>query len=162
MRVASALNLDAPEVRIIGLAARLHDVGMVSVPQTVLGKPSEFDSSDWSALIPHTVVGADVVASVPALAVLAPLIRSHHEWWDGTGYPDGLRGQEIPLGARIISVCAAFVAMTNGGQHKRPRTIEDALEEVDACSGSQFDPTVVSALRKLVREPSETPLPLAV
>ena len=162
MRVASCLGLAASEVRIIGLAARLHDVGMVSVPQAVLNKPSEFDSSDWAAVMPHTEVGAEVVGSVPSLAVLAPLIRAHHERWDGTGYPDGLEGDEIPIGARIISACAAFTAMTTPGHRTEPRSTDAALEELITCSGSQFDPQVVSAIEQVLLEQSAAPLLQAV
>jgi diguanylate cyclase (GGDEF)-like protein len=158
IRVGTALGLSESEVRLTGLAARLHDIGMVSIPQSTLNKTTEFDSSDWSAVVAHPALGADVVTSVPALRVLAPLIRAHHERWDGTGYPDGLEGEEIPMGSRIIAACGAYSAMTRGGRRPPLRSPEEALWELDSCSGTQFDPGVVAALRQVLEEEASEPL----
>lgn len=150
MRVATTLALSGAEVRMVGLAARLHDVGMVSVPQDVLSKPAALNSEDWSSVMAHPDVGAQVVGNVPALSMLSPLIRSHHEWWDGSGYPDGLVGEDIPIGGRIISVCAAYIAMTLGSKRSGPRSPDAALKELHECAGTQFDPAVVAALHQVV------------
>jgi two-component system, cell cycle response regulator len=153
MRVATVLGLSAAEVRMVGLAARLHDVGMVSVPRSVLSKAAALNSEDWSSVISHPAIGAEVVASVPSLSMLSPLIRSHHEWWDGSGYPDGLKGDDIPMGGRIIAVCAAYLAITSGNRRTSARTMEEALQELHRCAGSQFDPAVVAVLHQVVLTP---------
>ena len=93
----------------------------------------------------HPIVGADVVSRVPALRALAPVIRAHHERWDGGGYPDGLAGQEIPLGACVIAVCDAYQAMTSDRPYSAAISSEDAIAELRRCSGSQFHPAVVQA-----------------
>ncbi len=150
MRVAQELRLGPSEVRTIGLAARLHDLGKVSVPATILNKSDILDDEERAAVLPHPSVGADVVARVPALTMIAPLIRSHHERWDGTGYPDGLERTAIPIGSRIISACDAFSAMTSSRPYAPARTIAAALDELDACAGTQFDPEVVEALHRVI------------
>lgn len=152
MRVAGALGLTASEVRTVGLAARLHDLGKVSIPHSILEKSTKLDSEEWSLIAAHPAVGADVVARVPALVMLAPIIRSHHERWDGGGYPDELRGDEIPMGSRIIAVCDAFSAMTAERAYGPVRDTGGALDEVELCAGTQFDHAVVAALRHVVLE----------
>jgi len=112
-RLALALGLDAAQARMVGLAARLHDIGKVGVPDTVLQKRGRLLEEGWAVMQAHPVVGAEVVGHVPALRALAPLIRAHHERWDGRGYPDGLAGEAIPLGARVIAVADAYGAMTS-------------------------------------------------
>ena len=158
MRVASSLGLSPTEVRIVGLAARLHDIGMVSVPQSILQKQSALNSDDWSTVIAHPAIGAEVVASVPSLNVIAPIIRAHHERWDGTGYPDGLHGDRIPMGARVISACVAFCAITHGSSRSVPRTTDEALAEMNACAGTQFDPKVVRSLEQVVLSQRSEPV----
>jgi diguanylate cyclase (GGDEF)-like protein len=148
-RVAEALGQPEHEVRRIRLAAQLHDIGETAIPATLLNKPGPLDAQEWEFMRRHTVVGERIVLAAPALAHTAPLIRSSHERIDGTGYPDGLAGEQIPIGARIIAVCDAFDAMTSDRSYRDPKTTEAALTELGRCAGSQFDAEVVRAFAGL-------------
>jgi diguanylate cyclase (GGDEF)-like protein len=145
-RVAAALGQPDHEVQRIRLAAQLHDIGATAIPGTVLNKPGPLDTQDWEFMHRHTLVGERIVLAAPALAHTAPLIRSSHERIDGSGYPDGLAGEQIPIGARIIAVCDAFDAMTSDRPYRAATTVEAALTELARCAGSQFDPAVVRVL----------------
>jgi diguanylate cyclase (GGDEF)-like protein len=144
-QVAAALGQPDHEVQRVRLAAQLHDVGEIAIPGTVRNKPGPLDARDWEFMHGHTLVGERIVLAAPALAHTAPLIRSSHERIDGAGYPDGLAGEQIPLGARIIAVCDAFDAMTCDRPYRAATTTEAALVELARCAGSQFDPEVVQA-----------------
>jgi diguanylate cyclase (GGDEF)-like protein len=133
-------------VQRIWLAATLHDVGKSAIPEAVLNKPGPLDAQEWEFMHRHTIIGERIVLAAPALANTAPLIRSSHERVDGHGYPDGLRGDEIPLGSRIISVCDAFDAMITKRSYRDATTPKAAITELRRCAGSQFDPRVVDAL----------------
>jgi two-component system, cell cycle response regulator len=141
---ARALGLDEPEVERIELAARLHDVGKLAIPETILNKPGPLDAVEWTVMRTHPEIGARIVASAPSLAHVADLIRSHHERYDGHGYPDRLSGGQIPLSAAIVATCAAFVAMMRNRPYSDAITVEEALAELRRCAGSQFDPRVVT------------------
>jgi HD domain-containing protein len=132
------------------LAARLHDVGKVSIPQEVLDKRGPLDADDWKLIKNHTIVGERLLARVPELAPAAPLVRHSHENFDGSGYPDGLRGDEIPLGSRIIFCVDAFHAIRCDRPYRKGRSTEEALAEIKANAGSQFDPKVVKALTRSI------------
>jgi diguanylate cyclase (GGDEF)-like protein/putative nucleotidyltransferase with HDIG domain len=149
-RLATALGVDEPQAEMVGLAGRLHDIGKVAVPDAILQKPSALTPDEWALMREHPVIGAATVSKVPVLRSIVPVIRSHHERWDGRGYPDGLAGVSIPLGARILAVADAYSAMTSDRPYRPARTIETALAEVQRCSGSQFDPEVVAALARIV------------
>ena len=155
MKVAVSMNLPPQEVRMIGLAARVCDIGKVSIPNEILLKPSSLSMSERSRIHGHPAVGADVLARIPALAMLAPIIKSHHEHWDGAGYPDGIAGDAIPIGARIIAVCDAYCAMTAWRPFSPAHESQDALTEIAACAGLQFDPGVVDALQQALAGESE-------
>ncbi len=142
---ARSLGLDEREVERIELAARLHDVGKLAIPDTILVKPGALDAEEWEVMRTHPEIGARIVASAPSLAHIADLVRSHHERHDGTGYPDGLKGEEIPLSAAIIAVCAAFVAMMRHRPYSDAITVEEAMAELRRCAGTQFHPGVVAA-----------------
>jgi diguanylate cyclase (GGDEF)-like protein len=163
MRLALSLGLDASEARIVGLAGRLHDVGKVMIPDAILQKPAPLTEEEWALMRTHPQVGTDVVGRVPALRGLGPLIRGHHERWDGQGYPDGLAGAAIPLGARIIAVADAYGAITTDRPYRRAQDVAWALAELERCAGTQFDPAVTAALREVVgadptlRERTEAP-----
>lgn len=148
--IAQRLGLDAAEVRRIGLAGRLHDVGKVAVPDAILCKPAPLTGEEWAVMRRHPIVGADVVSCVPALRALAPLIRGHHERWDGQGYPDGQAGTAIPLGARIVAVVDAYGALTTDRPYRRGRDAAGALRELRRCAGAQFDPSIVAALAQVL------------
>jgi two-component system cell cycle response regulator len=115
------------------------------VPDAILSKPGPLDEEEWAFIRRHTLIGERIVAAAPALGRVAALVRSSHERWDGAGYPDGLAGEEIPLGARIVAVADAFDAMTNVRPYSLPRSPDAAMEELRRCAGTQFDARVVEA-----------------
>jgi diguanylate cyclase (GGDEF)-like protein len=146
--LAEALGQPEREVRRIRLAAKLHDVGKTAIPASILDKPGPLDEREWEFLQRHPLIGERIVSAAPALADTATLIRSSHERVDGQGYPDGLAGQNIPLGSRIIAVCDAFHAMTSDRVYRRQISRDAALEELKRRAGTQFDTTVVDAFCK--------------
>jgi diguanylate cyclase (GGDEF)-like protein len=143
--VARRLNLDDDQVEHVRHAAELHDVGKVAIPDAILDKPAPLDAAEWEFVRRHTIIGERIVAAAPALRPVAALVRSSHERWDGAGYPDRLRGDEIPLGARIVAVCDAFDAMIATRPYRIGIDAARALEELTRCAGTQFDPAVVDA-----------------
>jgi diguanylate cyclase (GGDEF)-like protein len=150
--VALELGLGAGEAQLISVAARLHDVGKVAVPDAILRKRGALTEEEWTTMRLHPAVGAEVVGLIPALRPIAPIIRSHHERVDGRGYPDGLRAEDIPLGARVISVADAYSAMTSDRPYRKSLTRQDALGELRANAGAQFDPAVLAAFETVLRE----------
>ncbi|GEM_PF-977238 len=145
VRLARALGCADEEVRDIEWAARLHDIGKLSVPDDILQKPGPLSPSDWEIMRQHPVVGSEILRPVERMAHVARLVRAHQERWDGTGYPDGLRGDGIPLGARILAVVDAYSAILDDRAYARARTPGEALEELRRCAGAQFDPAIVDA-----------------
>jgi HD-GYP domain-containing protein (c-di-GMP phosphodiesterase class II) len=133
-------------------AAELHDIGKVAIPEVILDKPGPLEPAEWWHIRRHTVVGERIVAAAPALGRVAKIVRSTHERHSGGGYPDGLAGDEIPLGARIVAVCDAFDAMTRTRSHRNAISAELALAELQACAGDQFDPAVVTAFVRTWRQ----------
>jgi diguanylate cyclase (GGDEF)-like protein/PAS domain S-box-containing protein len=160
LQLALALGLPASEAQMIALASRLHDVGKVAIPDAVLQKPARLTEEEWELIHTHPLVGAEVVSRIPALRPLAPVIRAHHERWDGQGYPDHLKGEAIPLGARILTVVDAYVAMTVDRPYQHACAPAAALAELHRCAGSQFDPHVVEAVTFLLRQPDQRCEPL--
>jgi len=131
-------------------AAELHDVGKLAIPEEVLHKPGPLDAEEWTFVRRHPLIGERIIGAAPALAPAARLVHSTHERLDGSGYPDGLAGDQIPLGARIIAVCDAFTAMTFPRTYAPQLTVPQAIEELRRCAGTQFDSSVVDALANLV------------
>jgi diguanylate cyclase (GGDEF)-like protein len=143
--VAAALGLD-PEARdVIARAAELHDVGKVAIPDAILSKPGPLDDDERVFMRRHTVIGEAIIDAAPALRPVAALVRASHERWDGSGYPDGLAGEGIPLGARIVAVCDAYSAMVQARAYGEVLTDAEAVAELRRCAGTQFDPAVVEA-----------------
>jgi diguanylate cyclase (GGDEF)-like protein len=145
------LGLGEAELDELRRAAQLHDIGKIAIPDQILHKPGPLDEQEWSFVRQHSVVGERILAASPALRAIGPIVRSTHERWDGTGYPDGLAGDEIPMAARIIAACDAFAAMTSARAHRPAFTEGEALEQLQASAGSQFDPAVVDALVGCIR-----------
>ena len=141
--VARRFELNTEQVDEVTKAAELHDIGKMAVPDAILEKPASLDEREREMIRQHTVVGERILAVAPALRKIGKLVRYSHERWDGTGYPDRLKGEEIPLGARIIAVCDAFDAMTTDRPYQPSIPLEEALEELRRCAGTQFDPDVV-------------------
>ena len=144
-QVARRLGLDDEELERIATAAELHDIGKIAIPRSILRKPAALDEEEWAFMRRHTLIGERIAQGAPALVGVAGLIRSSHERWDGAGYPDGLAGDAIPLGAQILFVCDAFAAMTTDRCYKPGVTELQAIEELRRHAGTQFAPAVVEA-----------------
>jgi two-component system cell cycle response regulator len=145
--VAVARRMGLPPVVIdeVRRAAQLHDIGTIAIPAEILRKPGPLDDDEWAFVRQHTIIGERVLAAAPALRRVATLVRMTHERWDGCGYPDGLAGEEVAVGARIVALCDAYDAMVSPRTYRTAMSHADALDEVRRCSGSQFDPAVVEA-----------------
>jgi HD-GYP domain-containing protein (c-di-GMP phosphodiesterase class II) len=148
-----ARELRCPEslVEQVRIAAELHDVGKMAIPEAILTKPGALSPGEWVMMHQHTVAGERIISASTALADIAPLVRASHERWDGAGYPDGLAGESIPWGARIIAVCDSWHAMTSDRTYRSALGEEAALAELRAGAGAQFDPEVVEAFLRLER-----------
>ena len=144
--VGVRLGLTDDEVADVTLAAELHEVGKLAIPDSILRKPGPLNDEEWSFVRRHPLIGERILSSAPALAKVSTLVRSTQERVDGMGYPDRLMDEDIPLGSRIICVCAAFVAMTSELPYRAARSPEEAVAELRRCAGSQFDANVVEAL----------------
>ena len=172
-QVGEAMGLGERDLRDIEFGALLHDVGKMSIPNELLNKPGSLDEGEWAVMKTHTTAGEEMLTGIGGvLADVGRVVRSHHERWDGEGYPDGLRGEEIPIAARVVAACDAYHAMTSDRPYRLAMSREAALEEMRNCSGSQFDPVVVKALINLVtswdlvpgerrHDPSEVPQSLS-
>jgi HD-GYP domain-containing protein (c-di-GMP phosphodiesterase class II) len=150
MAVAADLELTEDDRRDAEFVALLHDVGKIRIPGSIINKPGPLDAEERALMETHTVVGEEMLDRVGGmLGHVGHLVRSCHEHWDGNGYPDKLVGEDIPLVARIVCVCDAFSAMTTDRPYRAARTPEEALAELERCSGTQFDPQVVAALLRV-------------
>lgn len=141
--LGQAAHLSHEQLDEIARASELHDIGKIGVPDGILRKRGPLNQAEWTLMRNHTLIGERILASAPAMAQVARLVRSTHERWDGTGYPDGLALEEIPLGSRVIAVCDAFIAMTQQRPWRTTMSHEDALQELRNCAGTQFDPQLV-------------------
>lgn len=148
---ARAIGIVGDELEQLKLGGELHDIGKIAVPTEILSKPGPLTDDEWRFMRTHTVIGQRVVGAAPSLALAAQIVRSSHERWDGTGYPDGLAGADIPRGARVVFACDALDAMTSERPYQPARSIDAALDELHRCAGTQFDPAIVSALEGVVR-----------
>jgi diguanylate cyclase (GGDEF)-like protein len=144
--VALMYGLDAEAVERIGHAALIHDVGKLAVPGELLHREGPLTPEEWRLVAEHPVMGERILRRAPALSPLAPLVRHEHEHWDGSGYPDGLRGTRIPLGSRIVLACDAYCAMVAPRPYRPALTEREAIAELRRRAGTQFDPQVVAAL----------------
>jgi two-component system cell cycle response regulator len=149
-QVGDRLGMTREELDVLVRAAELHDIGKMAVPDAILQKPGPLDSDEWAFMRRHTVVGERILGAAEALRPVAAIVRSSHERWDGAGYPDGLAGEAIPLGARIVFVCDAFDAMVTDRTYRPRRSVQAALAELRACAGTQFDPAVVAVFTELI------------
>lgn len=144
-RVGEQLDLDSAAVENCRIGALLHDVGMLGVDQAIISYPGMPADVEWDVLMEHAALGGELLASIPSLAHLAPIVRAHHERIDGSGYPDALIGDEIPIEARVIAVADTFHVMTIPVPYRRASSTSQAMDELVGNSGSQFDERVVEA-----------------
>ena len=128
--------------------AMLHDIGKIHIRETTLCKPDPLSSAEWSEIQLHPHTGAEMIKDIPYLSPAVPVVRYHHERWDGSGYPEGLRGEDIPLVARIVSVADGFDAMTTNRPYSQARSLPEAQQEIIKDSGSRYDPFVIEAFMK--------------
>jgi diguanylate cyclase (GGDEF)-like protein len=151
--LARTIGLDEETVEEIVKAGDLHDVGKLGIPDEIIAKPGALSEEEWRFMKQHTVMGEQIIAAAgPSLERIGPLVRASHERWDGRGYPDGLAGEQIPLGARIVTICDSFRAMLDERSYKPAMALEDALAELRRCAGSQFDPQLVEVFCTIVSE----------
>jgi HD-GYP domain-containing protein (c-di-GMP phosphodiesterase class II) len=144
-KTGARLGMAADEIARIRLGAELHDIGKAAIPGVILEKSSPLDATEVAYLRQHSVIGERILAAAPALMNVAPLVRATHERADGGGYPDGLRLEQIPMGARVIAVVDAYDAMTSARAYQTRKTDDEARSELRRASGTQFDPAVVDA-----------------
>ncbi len=152
VRVAGRLDVSGEQLDEVFRAAQLHDIGKVGIPDAILNKGSRLTDGEWEFVRNHTILGERILQGAPALRPIGRLVRASHERWDGSGYPDRLRGEEIPLGARIVSVCDAYEAMTTERSYRAAMSHEGACQELRRCAGAQFDPAVVEAFLAVVED----------
>lgn len=150
MRLARSMNLPAEQVQVIRWAGLLHDVGKLQVPDAILNKHAPLNADEWSIVYRHPVDGAETVRQLTGVSDIAGLILTHHERYDGHGYPCGLKGDKIPLGARILALADSFCAMTDERVYRASMAASDAFREVLRCTGTDFDPLVVDAFIRLL------------
>ena len=145
MALARHIGVESPELEEIGRGALLHDIGKIAIPDSVLQKPGALDGDEWDVMKNHPQIGFSFLASSAFLKTAGEIVLSHHEHFDGHGYPRGLKGEEICLGARIFAVIDAYDAMRSRRIYKTLMSAEDALKEITLKNGTQFDPMVVKA-----------------
>jgi HD-GYP domain-containing protein (c-di-GMP phosphodiesterase class II) len=148
--VARVLGCNEDDVAQIKLGALFHDIGTIGVPEQLLRKPGQLDDDEWVEVRAHTTIGANLLSNVPMLERIRPIVLGHHERYDGTGYPNGLRAEQIPLAAQIIAVADAYQAMTSERPYRGALTRKAALRELRANSGTQFNPVIVEAFVRTV------------
>lgn len=146
LSLAGAAGLSEEAIESIGYGAVLHDVGKIGIAEAVLKKPGELTDAERLEMQRHPVIGAEILSSLRLGGLIGPIVRGHHEWWNGSGYPDHLRGEAIPVGARIVSVVDAYDAMTHARPYRSALSIEQARAELVRSRGTQFDPDLVDLL----------------
>jgi putative nucleotidyltransferase with HDIG domain len=149
IEVSRELGLPAPDAPEVEFGFLLHDVGKLAVPDAILFKPGPLTSEERTLMSQHTIVGAEIMRDIEFLAEASKVVRSHHERWDGSGYPDGLAGEQIPLSARAFAVADVFDALTTNRPYRVALSVAQARAMIDEQSGSHFDPQVVEAFRRI-------------
>ena len=143
--IIAELSISPENLSTLRRGALLHDIGKIGVPDNVLRKPAALSDAEWAVMKRHPEHGARIISQIPFLQDVSRIVRHHHERWDGKGYPDGIAGESIPLGARIFAVADSFDAMTSDRPYRRAMSVKDARVEVARCRGTQFDPEIVDA-----------------
>jgi putative nucleotidyltransferase with HDIG domain len=149
LRLGLELGLDAEQLRSLEFGALLHDIGKIGIPDEILRKPAQLSAEEWQQMRKHPALGQQILRGIRFLEGAARVVGQHHEKWDGTGYPLGLKGSEIDLNARVFAVADAFDAITSNRVYRRGKPYESAIAELESCAGQQFDPFVVAAFRSI-------------
>jgi putative nucleotidyltransferase with HDIG domain len=147
---ARQLGCDTKEMETFHLAGLLHDIGKVNIPEQILQKPGRLTAEEWEIMKKHPLLGVEILSPVSKYTPILPIVRAHHEKFDGSGYPFGLRGEEIPLGARILSVADAYSAMTAGRVYRTAISEHEAVAELKRCQGAHFDPRIVNSFIEII------------
>jgi HD-GYP domain-containing protein (c-di-GMP phosphodiesterase class II) len=161
-RLAVQLGVSANETRIIRLAGQLHNIGKIGIPDAILHKYAPLTPDESQLMERHPVLGAEIASYIPPLRPLAPVIRAHHERWDGTGYPDHLRGEDIPFAARVIAVASAYAIMNIKNMHQEILSSEEVLQVLQDGVSTQFDPAIIQALSVILVDQHKQSLRQAV
>jgi putative nucleotidyltransferase with HDIG domain len=148
LMLAQEIGLDQPLLDSLRFGAILHDIGKIHINDVILRKSETLSSQEWDWIKQHPVIGAEMVRDIPYLQSAVPVILYHHEFWDGSGYPEGLTGEDIPLIARIVVVVDAFDAMTTERAYQPAKSPQDAMDEIVQNAGIKYDPAIVAALQK--------------
>ena len=151
VRLAKEVGIESKEVERIRLGGMLHDIGKIGIPELILNKPGRLDDHEFEVIKSHPVLGVGILGDVEFLQNVVPIIKHHHERYDGRGYPDKLKGTEIPYYARIVSIADTYDAMTTTRPYRKALTIEESLKEIEKCKGSQFDPELADIFIKMIR-----------
>ncbi len=149
LQLGREMGLDGERLRSLEFGALLHDIGKIGVPDAILRKPAALDEAEWQKMRLHPLYGQEILRGIDFLEGAGRVVAQHHEKFDGSGYPLGMRGEEIDLGARIFAVADAFDAMTSDRVYRKGRSYELALEELDRCGGAHFDPQVIEAFHRV-------------
>jgi response regulator RpfG family c-di-GMP phosphodiesterase len=152
LRLGHELGLEKEVLRDLELGTMLHDIGKINISDDILKKPERLDMTEWASMKRHPVLGHEILQGIPFLDGAARIVAQHHECWDGSGYPFGLRGEEIAIGARILAVVDAFDAMISDRAYRKRQSYAEALSELEKFGGTQFDPMVVDAFRQIPAE----------
>ncbi len=155
--IAGRLGLAEGEIEEIHLGGMLHDIGKVGVPESILNKSGALDADEWEMMKKHTIYGDELLAPLRAVSRIREMVRHHHEMYDGSGYPDGLAGERIPLGARIIAIADAYDTITSERTYKKARSPGAALAEIQRCAGSAVRSATGAYVCGLARRPTECP-----
>jgi putative nucleotidyltransferase with HDIG domain len=149
LAIARQLGWGERQQELLRYAAILHDIGKIHISETTLFKSTPLTQAEWEQIRAHPITGAEMIKNVPFLAEAAPMIRHHHEQWDGSGYPDGLTGEQIPEGSRILAIADAFDAMTSPHPYGPERPLENAYQEILRLAGKRYDPNIVEAFTQV-------------
>jgi len=160
--IAQAMEMTEAEVEEIRLAGLLHDIGKVGIPEVILNKSGPLDATEWTTMKTHTQLGAKILEPLAAMSRIRDMVEHHHEFYDGSGYPDRLTGEQIPLGARVIAIADAYDTITSARTYKKARTPEEAFSELERCAANQFDPDIVSVFIETMRSAPQQLIEVAV